>query len=207
MVSQEVIEEFLLGEDPEKYIVALEYDYRSGKIFKVIQDPIQGKQIKSDTFIPFAWVGDLHGKKFYGGSKAAQKQAMSTHGILIEKLETHGDERMEKGLKYLVKTTKTYSNLVNFFKGGGLDPWGRDNSNDIMILPPTEQYLCQKCKRLFKGFDEYDEVHRFVFDIETTGLSPEDSQIFLIGMKDNKGYEKVISAENADEERELTFNV
>jgi DNA polymerase elongation subunit (family B) len=93
--------------------------------------------------------------------------------------------------------------LVNFFKGGGLDPWGRDNSNDIMILPPTEQYLCQKGKRLFKGFDEYDEVHRFVFDIETTGLSPEDSQIFLIGMKDNKGYEKVISAENADEEREL----
>ena len=210
MVSQEVIENFLLGEDPEKYIVALEYDYRSGKIFKIIQDPIQGKQIKTDTFIPFAWVGDLHGKKFYGGSKAAQKQAMSTHGILIEKLDTHGDERMEKGLKYLVKTTKSYSNLVNFFKGGGLDPWGRDNSSDIMILPPTEQYLCQKGKRLFKGFDEYDEVHRFVFDIETTGLSPEDSSIFLIGMKDNKGYERVIAAENEEEERKLIiefFNV
>lgn len=210
MVSQEVIENFLLGEDPEKYIVALEYDYRSGKIFKIIQDPIQGKQIKTDTFIPFAWVGDLHGKKFYGGSKAAQKQAMSTHGILIEKLDTHGDERMEKGLKYLVKTTKSYSNLVNFFKGGGLDPWGRDNSSDIMILPPTEQYLCQKGKRLFKGFDEYDEVHRFVFDIETTGLSPEDSSIFLIGMKDNKGYERVIAAENEEEERQLIiefFNV
>jgi len=203
MVSQEVIEEFLLGEDPEKYIVALEYDYRSGKIFKVIQDPIQGKQIKSDSFIPFAWVGDLHGKNFYGGSKASQKQAMSTHGILIEKLDTHGDERMEKGLKYIVKTTKSYSNLVNFFKGGGLDPWNRDNSGDIMILPPTEQYLCQKGKRLFKGFDEYDEVHRFVFDIETTGLSPEDSQIFLIGMKDNRGYEKVLSAENPEEERKL----
>ena len=27
-----------------------------------------------------------------------------------------------------------------------------------------------KAKTLFKGFDEYDEVHRFVFDIETTGL-------------------------------------
>ena len=43
MVSQEQIETFLNGEDPEKYIVALEYDYASGKIFKVIQDPIQGK--------------------------------------------------------------------------------------------------------------------------------------------------------------------
>ena len=51
MVSQEQIETFLNGEDPEKYIVALEYDYASGKIFKVIQDPIQGKSIKSDTTI------------------------------------------------------------------------------------------------------------------------------------------------------------
>jgi len=206
MVSQEVIEQFLLGEDPEKYIVALEYDYRSGKILKIIQDPIQGKQIKSDTFIPFAWVGDLHGKKFYGGSNAAQKEAMSKNGIIIEKLDTAGDERMEQGLKYLVKTTKTYSNLVNFFKGGGLDPWNRDNSGDIQILPPTEQYLCQKGKRLFKGFDEYDEVHRFVFDIEITGLSPEESQIFLIGMKDNKGFEKVISAQNEDEERKIIID-
>ena len=48
MVSQEQIESFLNGEDPEKYIVALEYDYASGKIFKVIQHPVQGKVIKSD---------------------------------------------------------------------------------------------------------------------------------------------------------------
>ena len=96
-------------------------------------------------------MGDLHGKKFYGGSKAAQKQAMSENGILIEKLDTHNDERMEQGLKYMVKTTKTYSNLINFFKGGGLDPWERGNSDHIMVLPPVEQYLCQKGKRLFKG--------------------------------------------------------
>ena len=206
MVSQKEIEDFLHGEDPEKYIVALEYDYASGKIFKVIQHPEQGKVIKSDTFIPFAWVGDLRGVNFYNGSKAAQKQAMSEHGIIIDKLDTHGDERMEKGLKYLVKTTKSYSNLVNFFKGGGLEPWGRDSSDHIMILPPTEQYLVQKNKRLFKGFEEYDEIHRFVFDIETTGLSPEDSRIFLIGMKDNKGFEKVIACENDEEERKVIID-
>ncbi len=206
MVSQEQIESFLNGEDPEKYIVALEYDYASGKIFKVIQHPVQGKVIKSDTFIPFAWVGNLHGVNFYGGSKEAQKQAMSTHGIIIDKLDTHNDERLNNGLKFLVKTTKSYSNLVNFFKGGGLDPWGRGNSDNIMILSPTEQYLIQKNKRLFKGFDEYDEVHRFVFDIETTGLSPEESSIFLIGMKDNKGFEKVISWENEEEERKVIID-
>ena len=206
MVSQQEIEQFLLGEDPEKYIVALEYDYASNKIYKVIHDPIQGKQVKSDTFIPFAWVGDLHNKNFYKNSKALQKESMSKHGIMIEKLSSEGDPRLEKGLKFLVKTTKTYSDLVSFFKNGGLDPWNRDNSDDIHILPPVEQYLVQKSKRLFKGFEEYDELHRFVFDIETTGLKAETDSIFLIGMKDNRGFEKVVSAQNEQEERQLIID-
>ena len=203
MVPQEEIERFLLGEDEEKYIVSLEYDYKSSKIYKVIQDPVKGKLLRPDTFIPFAWVGDLKGKNFYKNDKHAQKRAMSENGIIIEKLDTHGDERLENGLKYIVKTTKSYSNLVNFFKGGGLDPWGRDNTDSIQILSPVEQYLIQKNKRLFKGFEEYDEIHRFVFDIETTGLDPKTSKIFLIGMKDNRGFLKLLSAQNEDEEKRM----
>jgi len=203
MVSTEEVESFLLGEDPEKYIVALEYDYRTNKIYKIIQDPEKGKLIKTDTFTPFAWVGDLRAKNFYGGSKAQQKTAMTKNGITIEALDTKGDVRMEQGLRYMVKSTKTYSNLVNFFRQGGLDPWNRDNSDVISILTPVEMFLVQKQKRIFKGFDEYDELHRLVFDIETTGLSPENSKIFLIGLKDNKGYEESLAAENEDEEREI----
>ena len=206
MVPQEEIERFLLGEDEEKYIVSLEYDYKSSKIYKIIQDPVKGKLLRPDTFIPFAWVGDLKGKNFYKSDKHAQKRAMSENGIIIEKLDTHGDERLENGLKYIVKTTKTYSNLVNFFKGGGLDPWGRDNTDSIQILSPVEQYLVQKNKRLFKGFEEYDEIHRFVFDIETTGLDPKTSKIFLIGMKDNRGFIKLLSAQNEDEERQMIID-
>jgi DNA polymerase elongation subunit (family B) len=203
MVPQEEIERFLLGEDDEKYIVSLEYNYKTSKIYKVIQDPVKGKMLRPDTFIPFAWVGDLKGKNFYKNDKHAQKRAMSENGIIIEKLEDHGDERLQNGLTYLVKTTKTYSNLVNFFKMGGLDPWGRDNSDSITILSPVEQYLIQKSKRLFKGFEEYDDIHRFVFDIETTGLDPKSSKIFLIGMKDNRGFLKLLSAQNEDEERQM----
>ena len=206
MVPQEEIERFLLGEDEEKYIVSLEYDYKSSKIYKVIQDPVKGKLLRPDTFIPFAWVGDLKGKNFYKNDKHSQKRAMSENGIIIEKLDTHGDERLENGLKYIVKTTKTYSNLVNFFKGGGLDPWGRDNTDSIQILSPVEQYLIQKNKRLFKGFEEYDEIHRFVFDIETTGLDPKTSKIFLIGMKDNRGFIKLLSAQNEDEEKRMIID-
>jgi len=203
MVSQQEIEEFLLGLDPEPYIVALEYDYATDKIFKIIQHPEHGKIVKVDSFIPFAWVGDLHNRNFYKGSKELQKKAMSEHGIVIDKLETKGDPRLELGLRFIVKTTKTYQNLINFFRNGGLDPWGRDNSDVISILPPVEQYLVQKQKRLFKGFEEYEEVHRLVFDIETTGLDANKDAIFLIGIKDNRGYLKILSAQNQEEEKNI----
>ena len=115
MIPQEEIEQFLLGEDGEKYIVALEYDYKSSKIYKIIQDPIKGKLLRVDSFIPFAWVGNLKSKNFYKNDLQLQKKAMSENGIIIEKLDSKGNERLENGLKFLVKTTKTYSNLVNFY--------------------------------------------------------------------------------------------
>ena len=40
MTSQEEIKSFLEGNDPEKYIVAVEYDYVSDKIFKIKEIPI-----------------------------------------------------------------------------------------------------------------------------------------------------------------------
>tara|TARA_R110000851_G_scaffold160892_2_gene304258 strand:+ start:171 stop:551 length:381 start_codon:yes stop_codon:yes gene_type:complete len=113
--TPEEIEQFLLGNDPEKYIVALEYGWRSSKIYKIKEYPDKGKVIETDTFIPFCWVGDLSKKNFYRGSKQAQKEAISKYGILIEKLHSGDDVRLNNGLTYLIKTTKTYRDLVSFF--------------------------------------------------------------------------------------------
>jgi DNA polymerase elongation subunit (family B) len=201
VISQEIIENFLNGWDDEKYIVGVEYDYPTNTIYKVIQDPEQGKKILIDKFIPFLWVGDLSGYNFYKNSKTLQKRAMTNHGILIEKLETHGNERLENGLNYLVKSTKSYTNLTSFFREGGIDPWDEKFRHLFQILSPVEQYLIDKKKRLFKGVDDYSGVHRFVFDIETTGLDPEKNKIILIGVKDNKGFNKTISAFGEDGEK------
>jgi len=116
VITQEVIEDFLHGSDPEKYIVGVEYDYKSNTIYKILQDPEKGKMVKQDTFVPFLWVGDLTGLNFYQDSKALQKKKMGEHGILITPLETHGNERLENGLKYMVKSMKSYTNLITFFK-------------------------------------------------------------------------------------------
>jgi len=201
VISQEIIESFLNGADPEEFIVGVEYDYPSNKIYKIIQDPERGKIVKPDSFVPFLWVGDLFGMGFYNNSKTDQKKAMVKHGIIIEKLETGGNERLENGLKYLVKSLKSYTNLVSFFKDGGLDPWGEKTKQNFQILSPVEQYLVQTKKRLFKGIDDYGGVYRFVFDIETTGLDPETCKIILIGVKDNRGLQKTIPAFGEDGEK------
>jgi DNA polymerase elongation subunit (family B) len=126
---------------------------------------------------------------------------MTKHGIVIEKLETHGNERLEKGLTYIVKSLKGYRELIQFFREGGCDPWGEKTKDRVMILPPVEQYLISKEKRLFKGFENYDEVTRLVFDLETTALEPKDGRIFMIGIKTNKGYHRVIECMDENEEK------
>ena len=194
VISQEVIEGFLNGGDDEMYIVGVEYDYRTNTIYKIIQDPEQGKIVKPDTFTPFLWVGDLSGLNFYQGSKSLQKKAMTNHGIIIDKLDTKGNERLENGLNYLVKSLKSYTNLTSFFREGGVDPWDEKFRSYFAVLSPVEQYLIDKKKRLFKGIDEYSGVNRFVFDIETTGLDPETCEIILIGVKDNRGLNETIPA-------------
>ena len=201
VISQEVIENFLNGGDDENYIVGVEYDYPTNTIFKIIQDPEKGKIVKQDTFTPFIWVGDLSGLNFYNNSKTTQKKRMGEFGILIEKLDTHGNERLENGMTHIVKSMKSYTDLISFFRMGGLNPWDEKYRQYFTILNPVEQYLIQKKKRLFKGIDDYGGVHRFVFDIETTGLDPETCNIILIGVKDNRGLNETIPAFGVDGEK------
>ena len=65
----------------------------------------------------------------------------------------------------------------------------------FLILSPIEQYLISTGKRLFKGYEDYNDIEKFVFDLETTGLDPETSRIFLIGCKSNKGFEELFDCE------------
>jgi DNA polymerase elongation subunit (family B) len=200
-ISQEVIEDFLNGSDPEKYIVGIEYDYRKNVIYKIMQDPEKGKYYEEDTFVPFLWVGDLSSFNFYGGSKTMQKKMMGEFGILSTKLKTEGNERLEAGLTHMVKSIKGYHELINFFKKGGINPWDEKYKSQFQILSPVEQYLIQKKKRLFKGIEDYSGVHRMVFDIETTGLEADKCNIILIGVKDNRGLNRTISAFGEDGEK------
>ncbi len=54
MFTEQEIESFLHGNDPEEFIVAIEFDYASNSIYKIKEIPGKGKEIRKDTFISFA---------------------------------------------------------------------------------------------------------------------------------------------------------
>jgi len=83
------------------------------------------------------------------------------------------------------------------------------NRNLFYSLKPEEQFLIQNGIRMFNGYKTYDEVHKFVFDIETTGLNPNRDRIFAIGCKDNRDFVSinfVNEMDNNDEEKRLILD-
>ncbi len=72
-----------------------------------------------------------------------------------------------------------------------MEVYSEEHRDKFLAINPTEQFLIQSGKRLFKGMDEYDDVHRLSFDIETTGLDPKQCRIFQISVKENREFQHV----------------
>lgn len=206
MIDSRKIEEFLHGSDPQKYIVAIEAEYNKPEVTLVINDPEKGKYLEQHKYQPFLWFKEDVTKMMYGGKRMEILNACSKHNVKITKLRTHDETgyippRMENGFKYLVKCKGSYNNLINFFMDGGVDVFDKNNKNLFILFSPIEQFLIQTGKRLFKGFDDYNDLHRFQFDLETEGLNPNKDAIFQIGFRNNKGLEYVLES-NSDDLRE-----
>ena len=205
-LSKEEIKDFLEGRDPQKYIVSVESSYDQNFVSLIINDPETGKRIEKHKFRPFVWMKTPDMSKFFNGDRRLIKNKMREHMISIKPLQVEDNDdnvhpRLDSGFKFLVQTRGSYRNIINFFKESGFDLQKEENRKHFLSIGTTEQFLIQTGKRLFKGFDDYADLVRFSFDIETTSLTPEDGRILQIGMKDNRGFEHVLEIENEDEER------
>jgi DNA polymerase elongation subunit (family B) len=201
----EEIRDYLEGYDEQKYIVGIESSYRENKVHLIIHDPVNGKSIEKHNLKPFLWMKTPDMSKFYGGDRRELKKKMRECKIKIIPLSTENEEgvsisRLEGGYKYLVQTRGTYGDLLSFFKDGGMGVYDEEHRDNFLAISPNEQFLIQTGKRLFKGMKEYDDVHRLSFDLETTGLDPHINRIFQIGVKDNKGFQHVLSIDGNDED-------
>jgi hypothetical protein len=197
VVSNEEIEKFLQGSDPQKYIVSVEAEYNIPKVTLVINDPQRGKYLEEHSYQPFLWFKHDVTTMMYEGKRMKILEACKKYDVKITKLRTHNDEgyvppRMENGYKYLAKCKGSYNNLIQFFKEGGIDVFNKEKIKLFVLFSPVEQFLIQSGKRLFKGFEDYDDVHRFQFDLETEGLFASKNSIFQIGVRDNRGIEHVL---------------
>jgi DNA polymerase elongation subunit (family B) len=212
-INSSRIESFLQGSDPQKYIVAVEAGYNEPIATLVINDPDTGKKLVDYKYKPFLWFKEDITPIIYGGKRMKIMEAARRHNVKITKLRTSDDngnspQRLENGYKFMATCSSSYNDLVSFFKNGGVDVFNKEISKYFVIFSPTEQFLIQTGKRLFKGMDDYDDIHRFQFDLETEGLFAKKHAIFQIGVRDNRGLEGILETtgkdgyERRDSERE-----
>jgi len=215
------IQEFLEGKNNDvKYLVNVETDNNHEYATCVIHEPNKTKQIVRIPFTSFIYFKDLKkvGYKLFDGNVDKYKAILQKYDVTITKMKTGNHPRLENGYPYKASTTKSFSMLIKFFEEAGLNPYQKiyddrgkilkDNRGfsvskyrDLFYLPKlNEQFFISTGIRLFKGFEEYNDVHKLTFDIETTGLRYEHSRIFAIGMKDNKGFEHVLEVEKPDDD-------
>ena len=61
--------------------------------------------------------------------------------------------------------------------------------------------MIQTGKRQFKTYDDYDQLLRIEFDLETEGLDPQKDAISQIGIRTNRGFEQIIPVLGNGEEK------
>lgn len=203
--SVDEIREYLEGYDEQKYIVGIESSYYENKIHLIIHDPENGKRIEKHKLRPFLWMKTPDISKLYDGDRRTIKEKMREYKVKFIPLNTEDEngndvKRLSNGYNILVQCKGTYGDLLKFFKEGKMGVYDEEHKDNFLAINPTEQFLIQTGKRLFKGMEEYDDVHRLSFDLETTGLDPHVCRIFQIGVKDNRGFQHVLSIDGNNDD-------
>ena len=215
-ISSEEVNSFLEGRDPMEGIITIEADYQSQDVLIVYKDKDGNKHAKKDAFMPFVWAKHSAAIRLYDGNRNVIKKKLNEYGIRVKALKTsNGGEpldRLENGYKYLFYAFKrmTYSKFMMFFSEGGVPIYESkknqssiaDSSKEYLAVSPVEQYMMKTGKRLFKGYDNYNDLTRLTFDLETQGLNPRIHRIDQIGIHTNKGYDKILTV-NKDGSNEL----
>lgn len=212
-VTKEQIQAFFDGKDPMEHIIKFECGYDDIKVSIIYRDENGMKRVKKDSFKPFVWATQRAARELFNGDKQTIKRKLSEYAIECKGLRIHRDdgsvpERMANGYRVLfqAKGAMTYSQFMNFFKEGGVPiyPTQKDKNygrRDYMAVAPVEQYMIQTGKRQFKGYDDYDDLVRMQWDLETEGLDPTKDAISQIGIRTNKGFKKIISVDGTGSEK------
>lgn len=220
-VTKEEIDAFLNGTNPQERIIKVEGDYNESKVHVVYRDEDGKMRIQHDDFYPFVWCKLSVCTKLYGGNREVLKQQMRLYGIKVKLLRTNNSdgyvpERMNNGFKFMFYATipMSYTKFLEFFENGGCPVYGRRNEEngsnrvqEFIAVSNTEQYMISTGKRLFKGYNDYDDLLRLTWDLETEGLDPHVNAVSQIGIETNRGFKKIITIDGATTNEKLTNEI
>lgn len=206
-ISQEEIEKFINGYDPMERIVNLTYKYQDDFVTIYYRNENDQKCKTKESFYPFVWA-TLHAcRKLCHGNKTELMQLMRQFNIGCKKLSnvaidgTVRDE-FDDGYMFMffAKSPMSYSTFLNFFKKADNPVYAKKDKdgNEIydskldekqyLRVTPQEQFMISTGKRFFKGYDDYNQILRMTFDLETTGLDTKKDRIKQLGIKFNRPF-------------------
>ena len=215
--NTDIVNGFLNGRDPMERIISIECGYNEEQVSIIYVNSNNEKRVKLDDFKPFVWAKNSIAVRMFDGDRNELKKKMIEYGIgvkaLITKTSSNESERLESGYKYIfyAKRKMSYQRFLTFFQLAKTPIYDTKKKKDIgekiissrefLAVTPVEQYMIYSGKRLFKGYDNYDDLKRLQFDLETQGLNPEIHAIDQIGIRTNKGFKKIITVTGEGLER------
>lgn len=215
-ITKQDIDTFLHGYDPMERIITIECGYQDDQVSIIFKNQNGEKRIKREDYKPFVWAKLSAYERMFGGDRRALSRELKEYGIRAIGLKTTVNdgpvaERMMNGYKVLFQATRkmNYTTFLSFFKKSGVPIYPDKSKNaapvqdsrEFLAVSPIEQFMISTGKRLFKGYDDYDELLRLEWDLETTGLNTRYDRIDQIGLRTNKGFEKIITITGEGEER------
>ena len=206
-ITPDVISTFLDGHDPQERIVNFDYKYKDDFIRVYYRDENDDKCVSTQPFYPFLWATRAACLKLKANCEGGLSNLMKKMGIAVKALDvTNKDDEVVTeildGYTFMFYATKpmSYSAFLNFFKAAGnavysdrkksksgeMQQQSQKEKKQYLVVTPVEQYMIATGKRMFKGYEDYDETLRLIFDLETTGLNTKTDRIEQFGIRFNR---------------------
>ena len=210
-VTPEVISTFLEGRDPQERIVNFDYQYQNDYISIFYRDEDDNRCVTTEPFYPFLWATKNACLKLCNQDRNELVALMKQYGVWSKALDVTNSkgevvESIMDGYIYMIYATKpmSYAKFLEFFRVAGNPVYGSDkkdknskpsftdqpqskkDSRQYLVVTPVEQFMISTGKRMFKGYDDYNQTLRLIFDLETTGLNTETDKIESFGIRFNR---------------------
>ncbi|HKO49812.1 MAG TPA: ribonuclease H-like domain-containing protein [Polyangiaceae bacterium] len=186
-------DEWLWGWDQTPGIVSVWAD-AEGRATVWRRDPVSRVLLREEeVFRPWVLLASLVDLQHLGARLQPESEGPLPGCMSFQELEGRGE------LRYVVRATdgralsravllgarKRLSRPVAHLRELGAE--------SVLVLPPEEQYLVASGRTYFKDLP-FDAVRRLQFDLETTGLDPENSRTFLVALRSPDGKEETLEA-------------